>query len=105
MEQIISVVLLWLLLGLFLAWRLHRCAKRLQALAWEISYVVFYIVGTVMIAVLYFLPQFSRGVNIAILAVYILVSGFITYRMNQRYEAWRQEQLRKKENEERANRR
>ena len=94
----IMIVLLWLLLGVFLAWRLKRCAAQLRVVVWEISYVVFYAVGTVLMAVLYFLPKLSRGGGIAVVVVYVLFSAAITYRFNRKYDKWREEQLKKAKN-------
>ena len=87
-------VILWLMFAAYFVWRLYVMIKRLDPQNQEITYLVFLILLGIMGVVSWILPvEISRTVGIVVVIALVVISTGISYKLNQKYENWRQEQL------------
>lgn len=90
--------ILWLMFTVYFIWRLYMVVKKLDVLNQEISCVVFMLALGVLGLVSWILPvEPSRAVSVVVLIGLLVITTAVSYKLNKKYEAWREEQL---ENEE-----
>ena len=87
-----ELFLLWFVLTAYFIWRLYTVTKKRTVINQELSGTVFMLALGVLGLADRLLPvRPSRGVAVAVLAVLLVITVVISYKLNKKYEAWRRE--------------
>ena len=79
---------LWLLLLAFFAWRLRRHIQRREHVDQDISYLVYLLTAGVVALLSRLVSHPPQWVSIAVLAVWAVASGVLSFCLNRRFNQW-----------------
>ncbi len=79
---------LWLLVLALPAWRLRQHIRRREHVDQEISYLVYLATAGIVALLSRLVPHPRQWVSIAVLAVWAVASGVLSFRLNRRFNQW-----------------
>ena len=93
------LALVWAVLLGFSLWRLLLCRKRVRPVDREITWSVYLLTLPLLVLVGALFPELSRPAGWAVLAVWMLGSGVVSYRLNRKFNDWVDAERKRKEQE------
>jgi len=84
---------LWLLVLALPAWRLRQHIRRREHVDQEISYLVYLATAGIVVLLSRLVPHPRQWVSIAVLVVWAVASGVLSYRLNRRFNRWMDQML------------
>lgn len=89
----------WAALLAFFIWRFLRCWKRVRPVTREITWSVYLLTLPLLVLVGALFPELPRPAGWAVLAVWMLGSGVVSYRLNRKFNDWVDAERKRKEQE------
>ena len=93
---------LWVLVAVYLGWRIRRSMRLLLPTPPELTWLIYLVIFTLFALPTSFVGRWNRTAGIVLLAVAFVVSLILSYQANTRYRAWLKEEMEKREEEEAA---
>lgn len=91
----------WLAVLGYFVWRIQTCRRKLVPVRQEISWAVYLLTAPLLVAVWALFPNLSQAGSAVVFVAWLAASGFISYKLNRRFNDWIEEELKRKKEEER----
>lgn len=102
MEAWITGIAIWLLLLVFLAWRIRVCARRRDYVGQEITWLVYLAAAMIPALLSLLFPNPPQWASVVVLALWVVGSGVISYRLNRKYRLWVEMEKQREEEQKRG---